>query len=77
MTPTRQQNVTAAQWFPNGSTVEPTDLTDDKNVLFGSNVFSIETQKERLSEDVFNRLQGTLRRAKRWTSNWLTKSPER
>ena len=60
MTPTRQQNVTAAQWFPNGSTVEPTDLTDNKNVLFGSNVFSIETQKERLSEDVFNRLQGTL-----------------
>ncbi len=60
MTPTRQQNVTAAQWFPNGSTVEPTDLTNDENVVFGSNVFSIETQKERLSEDVFNRLQGTL-----------------
>ena len=60
MTPTRQQNVTAAQWFSNGSTVEPTDLTDDENVVFGSNVFSIETQKDRLSEDVFNRLQGTL-----------------
>ena len=60
MTPTRQQNVTAAQWFPNGSTVEPTDLTDDENVVFGSHVFSIETQKDRLSEDVFNRLQGTL-----------------
>ncbi len=62
MSPTRQQNVTAAQWFPNGSTVEPTDLTNDENVVFGSNVFSIETQRERLSEDVFNRLQGTLER---------------
>jgi len=62
MTPTRQQNVTAAQWSPNGSSVEPADLTNDENVVFGSNVFSIETQRERLSDDVFNRLQGTLER---------------
>ncbi len=62
MSPTRQQNVTAAQWFPNGSSVESTDLTRDENVVFGSNVFSIQTQRERLSEDVFNRLQGTLER---------------
>jgi glutamine synthetase len=60
MTPTRQQNVTAAQWFPNGSSVEPTDLTNEENVIFGSNVFSIEVQRERLSGDVFDRLQRTL-----------------
>ena len=60
MTPTRQQNVTAAQWFPNGSSVEPTDLTKDENVVFGSNVFSIDVQRERLSGDVFDRLQRTL-----------------
>ena len=62
MSPTRQQNVTAAQWFPNGSSVEATDLTKDENVVFGSNVFSIETQRERLSDEVFDRLQGTLER---------------
>jgi glutamine synthetase len=62
MTPTRQKNVTAAQWFPNGSSVEAVDLTRAENIVFGSNVFSLETQRERLSEDVFDRLQGTLER---------------
>ena len=56
----RQQNVTAAQWNPNGAAVEPADLTKEENVVFGSNVFSLEVQKERLPEDVFTRLQGTL-----------------
>ena len=62
MTQIRQQNVTAAQWLPNGSSVEAVDLTQDENIVFGSNVFSVSTQRERLSDDVFGRLQGTLER---------------
>jgi glutamine synthetase len=62
MTPSRQQNVTAAQWFPDGSAVEPADLTKDENIVFGSNVFSPEVQKQRLSPDVYERLQATLER---------------
>jgi len=62
MTAIRQKNVTAAQWTANGSAVEPADLTKEENVVFGSNVFSIKTQKERLPADVFDRLQGTLER---------------
>ncbi len=61
MTPIRQKNVTAAQWAPNGG-VEPSDLTRDENVVFGSNVFSVATQRERLPEVVFTRLQATLER---------------
>ncbi|HMT06204.1 MAG: glutamine synthetase III [Solirubrobacterales bacterium] len=60
MTAIRQKNVTAAQWSANGSDVAPADLTKEENVVFGSNVFSIKTQKERLPADVFARLQGTL-----------------
>lgn len=60
MTAIRQKNVTAAQWTANGSDVAPSDLTKEENVVFGSNVFSIKTQKERLPADVFERLQGTL-----------------
>jgi glutamine synthetase len=62
MTAIRQKNVTAAQWSANGSDVAPADLTKEENVVFGSNVFSIKTQKERLPADVFDRLQGTLER---------------
>lgn len=62
MTAIRQKNVTAAQWSANGSDVAPADLTKEENVVFGSNVFSIKTQKERLPADVFTRLQGTLER---------------
>jgi len=62
MTAIRQKNVTAAQWTANGADVAPSDLTKEENVVFGSNVFSIKTQKERLPADVFERLQGTLER---------------
>ncbi len=62
MTAIRQKNVTAAQWTANGSDVAPSDLTKEENVIFGSNVFSIKTQKERLPADIFDRLQGTLER---------------
>jgi len=62
MTAIRQKNLTAAQWTANGVDVAPADLTKEENVVFGSNVFSIRTQKERLPADVFDRLQGTLER---------------
>ncbi len=62
MTASRQKNVTAAQWSSNGSVVDQGDLTKDENVVFGENVFSIATQRERLPDDVFERLQGTLER---------------
>jgi len=60
MTRIRQQNVTAAQWLPNGSAVESVDLTQDENVVFGSNVFSPVVQKERLPEDVYEQLNRTI-----------------
>ncbi len=60
MTPIRQQNVTAAQWAGNGTAMGPVDLTQDENLVFGENVFNIATQRERLPEDVFARLVGTL-----------------
>ena len=56
----RQQNVTAAQWLPNGSAVESMDLTKDENVVFGSNVFSPAVQKERLPADVYEQLNRTI-----------------
>ncbi len=57
----RQQNVTAAQWSPNGSSsLHPLDLTEPANNPFGSNVFSLAAQRQRLPKDVFRRLQRTL-----------------
>ncbi|HVV91170.1 MAG TPA: glutamine synthetase III [Solirubrobacterales bacterium] len=56
----RQQNVTAAQWSSNGESLGALDLTLPENAAFGANVFDVEVQKERLPEDVFERLQATL-----------------
>jgi glutamine synthetase len=58
----RQQNVFAAQWAPNGSSLGAPDLTVADNQVFGSNVFTPALQRQRLSADVFNRLQDTLAR---------------
>ncbi len=60
MSRTRQQNVTAAQWSPNGGGLDPEDLTQEENVHFGSNVFSAEVQRQRLPKDVYGKLQETL-----------------
>ncbi|MFZ9669769.1 MAG: glutamine synthetase III, partial [Solirubrobacterales bacterium] len=38
----------------------PVDLTREENIVFGSDVFSLETQRERLPADVFDRLVETL-----------------
>src|SRR6201996_3465481 len=56
----RQQNVTAAQWSTNGEALGAVDLTIPESVAFGANVFDVTVQKERLSDDVFQRLQATL-----------------
>ncbi len=37
----RQQNVTAAQWSPNGGALGPVDLTQPSSYPFGENVFSL------------------------------------
>ncbi|MBV8948625.1 MAG: glutamine synthetase III, partial [Solirubrobacterales bacterium] len=58
----RQQNVYAAQWTPNGSSLGAPDLTVPDNQVFGANVFSPAVQRQRLPTDVFNRLQDTLAR---------------
>ena len=56
----RQQNVTAAQWSPNGEALGSLDLTKSDAYPFGENVFSAAVQKERLSKDTFKKLQGVL-----------------
>ncbi len=60
MTRIRQQNVTAAQWSSNGEALGAIDLTQPENDAFGANVFSIVVQRERLSGDVFEKLQSAL-----------------
>jgi len=59
---TRQQNLSAAQWSPNGGAMGAIDLTAPGNQVFGSNVFSVHEQRQRLPKDVFKRLQSTLAR---------------
>jgi glutamine synthetase len=56
----RQQNVSAAQWTPNGGALGALDLTSPDNQLFGSNVFSPAVQRQRLPRDVFRKLSQTL-----------------
>ena len=60
MTRIRQQNVTAAQWSANGESLGALDLTLPENEAFGANVFSVHVQRERLPQDVFEKLQATL-----------------
>jgi glutamine synthetase len=55
----RQQNVTAAQWSPNGETLGTIDLAND-SFPFGENVFSPAVQRERLSEECYAKLQAVL-----------------
>jgi glutamine synthetase len=59
---TRQQNVLAAQWAPNGHSLGASDLTAPDNQVFGLNVFSPAVQRQRLPRDIIRRLQQTLAR---------------
>mgnify|MGYP001493597861 CR=1 FL=1 len=60
MTRIRQQNVTAAQWSANGDSIGAVDLTVPENANYGTNVFSVAVQRERLPADVFEKLQATM-----------------
>ncbi len=57
---TRHTNVTAAQWSVNGAALGATDLTVPANQLYGTNVFTLEEQRQRLPKDVYKQLKATL-----------------
>ena len=59
---TRQHNVNAAQWSPNGAALGSPDLTVSGNQVFGANVFSSAVQRHRLPKHVYKALQRTLAR---------------
>src|SRR4030088_3290475 len=58
----RQQNVLAAQWSPNGEALGSPDLPTPVNQAFGANVFSPAVQPQRLPKAVYQQLQSTLAR---------------
>src|SRR5918992_1472198 len=57
---TRQHNITAAQWSPNGGSLGVVDLTQPSNYPFGEDVFSNAVQRQRLPKDAYRRLQQVL-----------------
>ena len=58
----RHPNVSAAKWSANGGAMGTHDLTADRSYPFGENVFSQPVQRERLPEDVCERLENTLKK---------------
>jgi glutamine synthetase len=60
----RSQNVTAAQWSPNGGSIGQSDLTQPGANVFGANVFSSAVQRQRLPKAVYRELQETLAEGK-------------
>ncbi len=57
---TRQHNITAAQWSPNGGSIGTVDLTQPSNYPFGEDVFSGAVQRQRLPKEAYRRLQQVL-----------------
>jgi glutamine synthetase len=57
---TRQHNITAAQWSPNGGSLGTVDLTQPSNYPFGEDVFSGAVQRQRLPKEAYRRLQQVL-----------------
>ena len=60
ITRARKHNLTAGSWSANGGAIETADLRDGANHPFGANVFSPAVQKERLSNETYERLNNTL-----------------
>jgi glutamine synthetase len=60
---TRQANVHAAQWSPNGSVIGAPDLTAPGAAIFGDDVFGPAAQRSHLPKDVYRQLQRTIERA--------------
>jgi glutamine synthetase len=58
----RQQNLLAAQWSPNGEAMGSLDLTVPTNQIFGANVFSPAVQRQRLPKAVYRQFQRALAR---------------
>jgi hypothetical protein len=54
---TRTQNVSSAQWSPNGASLGQADLTQAGAYAYGANVFSTAVQRQRLPKSVFRSLQ--------------------
>ena len=74
---TRQQNVLAAQWTPNGESLGALDLTVAANQIFGANVFSPAVQRQRLPKSVYQQLQRTLARGDAIDTSLADRSPRR
>ena len=62
MARTRQPNVHAAQWSPNGTSLGTPDLTAPGAAIFGEDVFGTAAQRLHLPKDVFRQLQHTIER---------------
>ena len=60
MPASRQKNILAAQWTPNGEAMGALDLTIPANQIFGANVFSPAVQRQRLPKTVYQQLQRAL-----------------
>jgi len=61
--PTREKNVGAAQWFPDGTgAVEVMDLTLPESNVFGENVFNDEAQRARLPKAMYRKLREVIER---------------
>jgi glutamine synthetase len=56
----RQQNVTAAQWSPDGLGLGSRDLTAPANQIYAANVFSPAVQAQLLPKSVYRQLQDKL-----------------
>ena len=62
MPSTALQNIAAAQWSANGSTLGSPDLSLPTNQIFGRNVFSSSVQRQMLPKGAYERLQSTINR---------------
>ena len=72
-TRTRQHNVNAVQWAANGSALGPQDLTLSANQVFGSNVFSLAVQRQRLPSTSTASFSPRSRAGRLWTRRWPTR----
>ena len=69
MARTRQPNVHAAQWSPNGTSLGAPDLTAPGAAIFGEDVFGPAAQRLHLPKDVFRQLQRTIERGEQLDSS--------
>ena len=69
MARTRQPNVHAAQWSPNGTSLGTPDLTVPGAAIFGEDVFGPAAQRLHLPKDVFRQLQRTIERGEQLDSS--------